>query len=600
MEPGFFLSYWRPWDENSCFVDSWGDYIKDKTMAEYEAGRIGSYIQEVSREQVYAIEEASQRQANAINLQTETLAHIGELQLLEIRKAAKNIGLRISEVRDELSFLNRKMDIALEQQRLSLVLQNDIAQLLKIPDSEKERQHAITLGIKFFVNASKDPDLYDDALEQFLKAEKLMKQDYFVLHRIGCIYLYVPKHLNPELALDYFVRAGKYASVESSPDALRLVNLLNNSINESYTQQTSDPKQILLLAANSYEKAALTSYILGNDNNASVYQEKALSYDNTAKNSFTLAKYLIRSGKVTQAMKRLEWAIDKDPSMMDAIFCDADVVSEPKTIAIVNKKQSELDNLIEETMLDSFPLVNKDKDSFVDVMQRLRLGELATVSDSSSYLDKREKYNNFKNSSKTFLANIAYERETICRRLKKYQEFGLITEAQYNNWMAQLSGGTVGSISEFQQKCAEASTFLDSSLKPGVALDKTGCIIFKINDDKQSGLMCAPFFLGPDKYEMAIKKCSYYHTLPGYNSYPNWYLPSHVELRELLLKIPRLKNKLKDRSSSIWTSSETVISTSYGRVTVVNPFDMSQDYEDNSTIKYAEHYFIPIRKFNLK
>lgn len=288
MEPAFLLSYWRPWNENSSLVDNWGDYIKDKSKAEYEAGIIGGYIKEASREQVYAIEDASQRQVDAINFQTETIAHIGELQLLEIRKAAKIIGLRIYEVKDELSFLNRKMDITLEQQRLSLVLQNDIAQLLKIPDSEKERQQVITLGIQFFVNASKDPDFFDDALEQFLIAEKMKKQDYFVLHRIGCIYLYSAKHLNPKMEIDYFTRAGKYAYIESSPDSIRLANILTNPINQTYTQQTSDPKQIMLLAADSYEKAALASYIIGDDTSAVSFQEKAVSLDKTAINSFNL------------------------------------------------------------------------------------------------------------------------------------------------------------------------------------------------------------------------------------------------------------------------------------------------------------------------
>ena len=287
-------------------------------------------------------------------MQTRSLEEMGMAQIEAINNAAQSIGFRISEVQKELSFLNRKMDISLEQQRLGLILQDNIAQLLKIPDSEKERQQAITLGIQFFVNASKDPDLFDDALDFFLKAEHLKKQDYFVLHRIGCIYLYSPKHLNPQLALDYFLRAAKYASVESSPDALRLVNILTNPINAEYTNQTSDPKQIMLLAANSYEKAALSSYIIGDDERAAYLQEKALSFNQIAINSFNLAKYLIRSGNISQAMYRLEWAIDEDATMIEAAICDADIAYEPKTIQLLNKKNSELDNCLEEAILDSF------------------------------------------------------------------------------------------------------------------------------------------------------------------------------------------------------------------------------------------------------
>jgi hypothetical protein len=133
---------------------------------------------------------------------------------------------QMSDINETLVFLNRNMDIQVEQQKLSNLLLQNIAELLRVPDSEKERQHSIELGIKFFVNASKDEDLYSDALDELLKAESLMKQDYFVLHRIGCIYLYVNKYINPEKALDYFLRAAKYASVESDPKALRLANIL--------------------------------------------------------------------------------------------------------------------------------------------------------------------------------------------------------------------------------------------------------------------------------------------------------------------------------------------------------------------------------------
>ena len=76
----------------------------------------------------------------------------------------------------------------------------NIAELLRVPDSEKERQRNIELGLKFFVNAQKDRDLFEDSLEELLEAEKLMKQDYFVLHRIGLIYLYSLNPVNPEKA----------------------------------------------------------------------------------------------------------------------------------------------------------------------------------------------------------------------------------------------------------------------------------------------------------------------------------------------------------------------------------------------------------------
>ena len=202
ITPSHTFGYWRPWQDNSNLFDSYLDYAKDVSLAKYGADTVGKYINEATKEQVHAINQVGQAIGRGMNV----------------------LSNQMSDVNDTLGFLNRNMDIQIEQQKLSNLLLQNIAELLRVPDSEKERQHSIELGIKFFVNAEKDSDLYADALEELLKAESLMKQDYFVLHRIGCIYLYVEKYINPEKALDYFVKAAKYASVESSPKSVRLIN----------------------------------------------------------------------------------------------------------------------------------------------------------------------------------------------------------------------------------------------------------------------------------------------------------------------------------------------------------------------------------------
>ena len=207
IKPSFVFGYWRPWNENSNIIDSYLDYSKDVSLVKYGADTVGKYINYASKEQVQAINQLGK----AIGMGLDVLSN------------------QMSDISNKLGFLNRNMDIQIEQQKLSNLLLENIAELLRVPDSEKERQHSIELGIKFFVNATKDSDLYADALEELLNAETLMKQDYFVLHRIGCIYLYAEKYINPEKALDYFLRAAKYASIESDPEAMRLVNALSGN-----------------------------------------------------------------------------------------------------------------------------------------------------------------------------------------------------------------------------------------------------------------------------------------------------------------------------------------------------------------------------------
>jgi uncharacterized tellurite resistance protein B-like protein len=316
--PSFLVGYWRPWNEAADAFASYLDYTRDVSLAKYSAGIVGTYIAQASQERVQAIERAS--------------AGLGQ----GFAQGFGQLSGQLSSVQTGLEFLNRNMDMLVEQQRLSNVLLQNIAELLRVPNSEKERQHSIELGIKFFVNASKDPDLYDDALEMLLKAESLMKQDYFVLHRIGCIYLYVTKHLDPAKAIDYFSRAGKYASVESDPKALRLASVLTASRNAAGSTLKQSPDGIRVLAADAYEKAAFAAYILDKHEQAVGLQQKALAMNPSPQNSFTLAKYQVRHGAVNDAVVSLRDALNRGPLLLGAVFREIDLLNEPSVLALVD------------------------------------------------------------------------------------------------------------------------------------------------------------------------------------------------------------------------------------------------------------------------
>ena len=51
IPPSYTLSNWKPWKENSNAFDSWTDYVKDLSLAEYTANTIGQYINEAKTEQ---------------------------------------------------------------------------------------------------------------------------------------------------------------------------------------------------------------------------------------------------------------------------------------------------------------------------------------------------------------------------------------------------------------------------------------------------------------------------------------------------------------------------------------------------------------------
>ena len=154
--PTTVYGYWRPWKSDANYWHDYLDYVRDASLVNYGANTIGKCINQASQEQI-----------EAINIFKNDIGK----RITVLNNQLGNISNQINQINEGILNLNRNLDIQIEQQRLSNILLKNISALLRIPDSEKERQHSIELGIKFFVNAQKDSDLYDDALEELLKAE---------------------------------------------------------------------------------------------------------------------------------------------------------------------------------------------------------------------------------------------------------------------------------------------------------------------------------------------------------------------------------------------------------------------------------------------
>jgi len=307
--PPFLFTYWNPLNENSSLVGSWFDYVKDTSLAKYNADSVGQYIAQASNEQVSAIEFTGRRICGAL--------YEGFTELQN----------QLNLVTNALQGLNQRLNLVLDETKTSNLLQENMAELLRIPESQKQRQHHIEMGLKFLKNALKDEDLYQDALRELLEAEKLMPSDYFVLHRIGMIYLYVPALGNLEKALDYFSRAAKYAFVESHPDAARLSNILNKNVTKRFAEQAEvSATDLKAHAAESYFEAGTSLYALGRFIDAVKMAEKAVNCQpNEAKNRFFMAKYLIRSNNPDLAIPQLQKAIALVPEMALAAVGDFDL-----------------------------------------------------------------------------------------------------------------------------------------------------------------------------------------------------------------------------------------------------------------------------------
>ena len=123
--------------------------------------------------------------------------------------------------------------------------------------------------------------------------------DYFVLHRIGMLYLYAPPVLDLTKAAECLAKAGKYGAVESDPEAIRLGNVLQKSIGTRFAAQAEpSARDISLVAADSYHQAAAAQYALGNFLEAAKLIVKAVTLDPEADtHRLFKAKYLAAAGQ---------------------------------------------------------------------------------------------------------------------------------------------------------------------------------------------------------------------------------------------------------------------------------------------------------------
>ena len=180
--PPFLLTYWNPFNMHAPGLgQSFLNYVKDVSLATYTGEITGSYIQQASRQQNLVLKESFSALENASSEQ-------------------------VSVLREGFSFLNQGLSMIRQEQINTNILLENIGELLKLPDSEKQRQRHIELGLKFSIQSLKNEDLATDAKTEFDKALSIMQQDWFVLQQLGMLLLYHEKILDLEKAKEYFLK----------------------------------------------------------------------------------------------------------------------------------------------------------------------------------------------------------------------------------------------------------------------------------------------------------------------------------------------------------------------------------------------------------
>jgi len=304
-------------------------------------------------------------------------------QIMDARRNAANIIGAIEEGTERIgSALSDGLGMLIDQQRVGNLLSRNIAELLRVPDFQKERLYFMEQGFKHYKNAAIDPTMMVEALDNLHKAEEREKSDYITLHRLGMIYLYSPAHVDAAKAEDYFLRAGRYAVVESEPEAARLALVLTGHLDESLTEQQVDPAKTKLLASDIYLQAAFACYILDKFADAVTHAKHAaeLSPGNMVPILKT-AKYLAAENRIDNSVKLLEQAIRTDRKISVLAADDPDLATKSEVTTLLERLRDEAARLLDDEItkleaLDS-PLLERGEifdDDFVKVKQRRQDG----------------------------------------------------------------------------------------------------------------------------------------------------------------------------------------------------------------------------------
>jgi tetratricopeptide (TPR) repeat protein len=328
----FFLDRYSK--ENS--ISQWTKHLQTEAYI----SDVDDIISRNRRELETTMRSASSEQIKAIN-------HVcGKLDdgFNEVSRYLKDIDSNISGLRGEISemasMLDWRLSMVIEEQRVTNQLLGNIAVLLRIPDSQKQRVYYIERGLKYLKNAYLEDihsSFYSDALESFRDAEKIERKDYITLNRLGQIFLYSKKNMDIPLAEQYFLKSAREAIVESNAGGTTTSNNLN-PYGYNLTIYSENPFKVA--AAEAYLYASRACYLQDKLDDAIELAGKSYKLiPEFLEAGFEQAKYLAAGNQVDKAVTVLETVINKDRYFSIKTLNDKDLSSKQEVLSFLEGLQ---------------------------------------------------------------------------------------------------------------------------------------------------------------------------------------------------------------------------------------------------------------------
>jgi hypothetical protein len=326
------------WYSGESRLSQYGKYLQNQNYVNQidnairQTGEMNAAVVAIQTKEVQnAIQVSSQKHREAIEYASDAICST-------LESGFADLNYNLEDIKDGIHGLSNLVghgfSLVVEGQKITHTYLGQIQNLLRIPDSQKQRVYHIEEGMKYLQNAfrqNSESDFYTDALEEFQAALENEKKDFFSLYHIGFIYLKSTKHLDPKNAEVFFKNSARYYLAEA------LVGGTNVSNNLLQTH-----KGFLLEAAEALLFAAEACYLQEKFSAAvELAAEAWKTFPDMTKAGLMQAKYLAANQQVAEAVKILEKAIRINRFLSMEVLPDLDLNSKLEILNLIEKLRIE-------------------------------------------------------------------------------------------------------------------------------------------------------------------------------------------------------------------------------------------------------------------
>lgn len=393
--------YYYNYHSNESYSSQYRKYLQNQSYVKQLDNTILKSSDIISRQVDVvnnAIKESSGLERDAITSASNAICSSLEWGFSDLLESLGGIKSGIDEL---INLMGHGFDLFIQEQKITNEYLGKIEELLRIPDSQKQRVYHINEGLKFLKNALKEnseSSFYEDAMDEYKKSEAIESKDYFTLFQIGFIYLQSYKFFNAETAETYFRNSAKYSIAESNiyisqkdaiiqkyatkegsyfleyfqkleeiklkyPDQYKRITIIDDDGYKVSFNHISDYDKIiesveekdalilakrdscLLKAAEAYLYAADACYIQQKYKHAVALSYEAYKIFPDLKNTrFLISKYLAANNQLQLAINMLEILIKENPYISMQVVTELELITKPGILTLLEKFREEAQN----------------------------------------------------------------------------------------------------------------------------------------------------------------------------------------------------------------------------------------------------------------